>query len=107
MDALNTVMNMLQSALILFMMIMGILVTRRVGRLEQKRQLQTYSSVFQPKPDPEPICGCGHHHCFHDETGCANLDRLWVSEQGIWTYAKSCGCKRYTGPEPLPTVTAG
>jgi hypothetical protein len=47
--------------------------------------------------DPKPICGCSHHQCFHDESGCKSA-RRYDGETLV------CGCLRYAGPEVLPTV---
>lgn len=58
--------------------------------------------------DPEPICGCTHHHCFHDENGCGQVKSYfhYSDNRGIPSDQTDvqCGCKRYTGPEPLPQV---
>lgn len=71
----------------------------------------------------EPICGCKHHHSYHDaKTGqChALVDGSWSAvrdEKGKpvlddYGYVQKatekvlCGCRRYTGPEPLPEFYA-
>jgi len=62
-----------------------------------------------PKP-PEPvkpICGCGHHHSFHDPaTGkCASL--MYVPATAArYSHHEPCTCKQYGGPEPLPEYFA-
>jgi len=43
--------------------------------------------------------GRTHHQCFHNETGCGHT---WFARSDLPPI--TCGCKRYTGPEPLPTV---
>ena len=44
-----------------------------------------------------PVCGCGHHHSYHDpETGRCNATR----------FGDPCKCLSYTGPEPLPEFYA-
>ncbi len=75
-----------------------------------------------PKP-VKPICGCGHHHGMHDpETGrCHDLvkgnavavrdaegDPVLDWDGDVQkTYEKiQCGCRRYSGPEPLPELFA-
>lgn len=63
--------------------------------------LQTIDKSKEPE-EPKAICGCEHHHCFHDESGCG-YDRTRYSNDGT-PNTVTCGCKRYTGPEPLPTV---
>jgi len=56
-----------------------------------------------PAEDPQPICGCEHHQCFHDESGCGNQSNMYNGRSGQYEIIP-CGCKRYTGPEALPTV---
>lgn len=55
--------------------------------------------------EPQPICGCKHHYSFHDVDGGCHyvMDWHWEGKKHI---DELCGCKRYTGPEPLPTYTA-
>ncbi len=70
-----------------------------------------------------PICGCKHHFSMHDsETGqCHGLidgggtavrdakDNPVLDAYGYVqkTYEKvQCGCRRYSGPEPLPELFA-
>jgi hypothetical protein len=73
-----------------------------VGRITRKRKA--------PKPykEPEPICGCEHHFSYHDEEGCHGTHRLWIGsragDNGSDYVVRQCGCKQYTGPQPLPTV---
>ena len=56
-------------------------------------------------PEPEPICGCKHHLCFHDDSGCnAGGKQVYVIDHYELT---TCGCKAYIGPEVLPKVIAG
>lgn len=63
-----------------------------------------------PKP-VEAVCGCTHHHSMHDpETGECNAT-VQVSRYnngGNWTgYVQNpCACRRYSGPEPLPSFYA-
>ena len=65
---------------------LGIYAVRQDEQDEQKRLLT------------QPICGCGHHACFHEErSGCHHKDEEAVE----------CGCVKYTGPEYLPTFIAG
>lgn len=75
-----------------------------------------------PKP-VQPICGCGHHHGMHDpETGhCHDLvkggatavkDAKGNPVKDAYGYVQKtyekiqCGCRRYSGPEPLPEYFA-
>ncbi len=49
----------------------------------------------------EPRCGCGHALAFHDpKQGVCH----WVKEGVIDTH--HCGCRQYTGPQPLPEYYA-
>jgi hypothetical protein len=79
----------------------------------------------KPKPDPPAICGCGDHFSMHDEEGCHatheevvergqpsvlktgydGIDRTVVYQNEKFTQVR-CGCKRYAGPEPLPSFYA-
>lgn len=70
--------------------------------------------------EPKPICGCKHHYSMHDpKTGvCHSLmygaevavrdkNGNVVKENGyIKTISEKvpCGCRVYTGPEPLPLI---
>jgi hypothetical protein len=63
-----------------------------------------------PKP-VEAVCGCTHHHSMHDpRTGeCnASVQVSRYSKSGEWTgyEHRPCACRRYSGPEPLPTYIA-
>jgi hypothetical protein len=52
-----------------------------------------------------PVCGCTHHRSFHDEKGCSAR----VREKGIdgWLGdTRTCPCRQYSGPEPLPEYYA-
>jgi hypothetical protein len=74
--------------------------------------------AYTPPPSPDPVCGCRHHHSFHDPvTGvCAALDRV-ASEWGwsmntvprriVLAYAdQGCTCRHYVGPMPISVVYA-
>ena len=67
-----------------------------------------------PKPPRpvEPVCGCDHHHSYHDPaTGECNAAVDVPSQyNGIgspvaWKPAP-CGCRRYSGPQPMPEFFA-
>lgn len=78
-----------------------------------------------PKPAklPAAVCGCSHHYSMHDpKTGECHAgikvqtasgkpilnswgDRV-IGYNGATYEVLQCGCKRYTGPEPLPTYYA-
>jgi hypothetical protein len=53
------------------------------------------------------ICGCKHHHAFHNkETGkCAGLVRHFEIDGLMFVYDE-CGCQQYSGPEPVPEYVA-
>jgi hypothetical protein len=61
-----------------------------------------------PKP-PEPVrpvCGCDHHHSYHDpQTGqCHGRRNLgyWGGQQNY----EDCSCRQYSGALPLPEYYA-
>lgn len=64
-----------------------------------------------PKP-VTAVCGCRHHHAMHDsETGhChAQVDEpaRYDAYGNATAYTKvQCSCRRYSGPEPLPSYYA-
>jgi hypothetical protein len=63
-----------------------------------------------PKPT-EAICGCGDHKSYHEAgTGiCGQTEKVMTSydKRGNPIYQiVPCGCKQYTGPEPLPELYA-
>lgn len=97
-----------------------VLMTISTGSLKKRidRASRHLEMTNQPE-DPKPICGCGHHQCFHDERACwhnpdtydvlpSPLIQLIRGENGerIKDTFKlpKCGCTHYTGPEALPTV---
>ena len=59
-----------------------------------------------PKP-VQPVCGCEHHHSFHDgQTGrCGHVERVYLGS-GVYGHGDACSCKRYSGPEPVPEFYA-
>jgi hypothetical protein len=67
----------------------------------------------KPRKQPEPICGCDHHHSYHDpKTGeCHGLvqgDPVRYNEYDrpmAWEQVQ-CSCKQYSGPQPLPEFYA-
>ena len=56
---------------------------------------------------PEPVCGCGHHHSFHDrQTGrCGHVKRVYLGG-GHYGHPDACTCKQYSGPQPIPEFFA-
>jgi hypothetical protein len=63
-----------------------------LGRLQRKPRAVLFK-------EPESICGCEHHYSFHDEAGCHFQYFDHDTERNL-----HCTCKKYVGPEPLPTV---
>ena len=66
-----------------------------------------------PKPPPEPVCGCGHHHSYHDPAtgechGQTKGDPIKFDIGGYATAYKQvqCSCKQYSGAVPLPEFYA-
>lgn len=60
-----------------------------------------------------PICGCEHHHSFHDpKTGeCHGLMDGNPIKYDTWKDPTAyeqvpCTCRQYSGPEPLPEMYA-
>lgn len=52
---------------------------------------------------PKPVCGCKHHHSFHDpETG----ECHGQVDIGGGVLSVSCTCRTYSGPVPLPEMYA-
>lgn len=100
------------------------------GMLAYRQRVKNRLPQAAPEPKAvEAICGCKHHFALHDENGCHATDVRQVLiesgqpvtmqtgyQGGTWrtehTGAKyqavttACGCKRYVGPEPLPTFYA-
>jgi hypothetical protein len=90
----------MQSGLIAFLTIMMCLTVRKMNRLGHLSQPTMIHYRSMPE-EPQAICGCKHHQCFHDETSCGAT----VSDpDGFPVRDGKCGCKRYTGPDQLPTV---
>jgi hypothetical protein len=64
-----------------------------------------------PKP-PQPVCGCTHHHSFHDPAtgqchGMVEVATHWgaYGDERKWRQ-DPCTCKVYSGPVPLPEYYA-
>lgn len=90
---------MLEGALILFA---GIIIGRLLpGRLRRHGL----------KP-PKPVCGCSHHHSFHDpKTGechglVSKVTRYTTGGTAIAWDKVPCTCRQYSGPVPLPEMFA-
>lgn len=55
----------------------------------------------EKKPrETQPICGCGHHICYHHDGQSCWHGRASKYETG------DCGCQKYIGPEPVPEYIA-
>jgi len=70
-----------------------------------------------PKPakPPRPMCGCGHHHSYHDPAtgechgqvrGKAIEFNDYTSRDPVAWEQVQCSCKVYSGPVPLPEYFA-
>ena len=55
----------------------------------------------------EPVCGCEHHHSFHDpKTGqCGYTERVYLGS-GVYGNPDKCTCRQYSGPQPMPEFYA-
>lgn len=69
----------------------------------------------KPKPDPKPVCGCKHHHSYHDpQTGqCHGTMRGkaikfndYASRDPVAWEQVPCTCRQYSGPQPMPEFYA-
>jgi hypothetical protein len=56
----------------------------------------------------KPICGCGDSVSFHENgTGRCHATRShFVNRPDADYELTDCGCQKYTGPEPLPSLYA-
>jgi len=80
-----------------------------VGRFLPNRRRRVPKA---PKP-VKPLCGCGHHHGYHDPQsgqchGLMSGDPLRYNEFDHPTAWKQvpCTCRTYSGPQPLPEFYA-
>lgn len=102
---INVLTDLAQSLALVIWLILMILLQRRINRLDRRinREFATPTVTYRlENPDPQPICGCKHHQCFHDENGCGGMD-VHRNSNG-YNDQVDCGCKRYAGPEQLPKV---
>ena len=67
----------------------------------------------RPEEPPEPICGCEHHHGYHDPKtgechGLMNGDPIRYYSHGPAAAYKQvrCSCRQYSGPVPIPEFYA-
>lgn len=90
---MDVLTDLIQSASIIVLAITAFWITLRINRLNKRLDRHIYQEAPEIE-NPKPVCGCGHHQCFHDDNGCGH------TTDGF----DGCGCKRYTGPEPLPTI---
>jgi hypothetical protein len=65
----------------------------------------------EPPGTVKPVCGCGHHHSYHDpETGICNHTKRLITYEDAYTtkYGDSlkCSCEQYSGPQPMPEFFA-
>jgi hypothetical protein len=73
----------------------GRFLPERRGRAGRRKEIQ-------------PICSCGHAVSFHDDAGCHAMADVAKWDNGHWmgNERQSCTCKKYTGPQPLPSFYA-
>lgn len=61
-----------------------------------------------PKPAKpvQPVCGCEHHHSFHDpkDGHCGYVEQVYVGNGRYKPHP--CGCRTYSGPVPMPEFYA-
>src|SRR5215211_3517914 len=88
-----------QSVVIIWLLIL--LGKTTVGLKRRIDRASHHLEAIDKPREPQAICGCEHHHCFHDENGCEYVREYYGDSQ---VRRVTCSCKRYTGPEPLPTV---
>lgn len=66
----------------------------------------------KPRPEPQPVCGCTHGYHDHDPAsgachGKTKAYRFSTSfRREVFDKYVGCTCRRYVGPEPLPSFTA-
>jgi len=82
------------------------LVSVLVGRLLPNRR-----RTPKPAPPPQPICGCTHHHSFHDPAtrACRGVTRQRKYSNGgsdLGIHPFPCTCQQYSGPTPMPELFA-
>lgn len=80
-----------------------------LGRFLPSRRRKTP----EPRKSPEPICGCDHHHGFHDSKtgechGQVDGNPVKYNEYGRpMAYEQvRCSCRQYSGPVPIPEFYA-
>ena len=61
---------------------------------------------------PQPVCGCGHHHSYHDLasgecSAAVEVPARYNPYGSVIAYKQApCGCRQYSGPVPLPEYFA-
>lgn len=120
-------MSGLAIALLIFFSLLTVFVGGTLWLMLRAWKPRPVSALPPPtQPDPEPICGCGHHYALHTEEGACGSqasERLLVErsnpvvkETGMYgdnhkvfyenerweVVTRDCPCRRYTGPEPMP-----
>lgn len=62
-----------------------------------------------PKPPRpvQPVCGCEHHYSYHDPaTGQCHAQVYVASSLTRDSHHRTCTCRAYAGPTPLPEYYA-
>jgi hypothetical protein len=58
-------------------------------------------------PRPEPLCGCGHHHAYHDpKTGVCHATVRHKGTDTVSAYDRQCTCRQYSGPVAIDSYYA-
>lgn len=80
----------------------------------ERRRVAKEEAARRAIEGPDPICGCGHHHAYHDprEGDCRQFvktavewgEDIYGDESVTRWEAKKCPCARYSGPEPMAQV---
>ena len=74
--------------------------------------LGRYLPARKKTPEPvKPVCGCTHHYSMHDPgtgkcSAAVQISRYDAAGNWIGYDHPACACRRYSGPEPLPSYYA-
>ncbi|MFW6641112.1 LapA family protein [Nocardiopsis algeriensis] len=82
----------------------GRLANRRQARALEQQRRQTQNQALGAAQNPQPLCGCGHHLVFHDQS--TKKCQTQVVIPGRWTGQagssyRQCMCQGYRGPVPV------
>ena len=98
----------LASVLFVLLVVAAVLLVIALVKLDDTRRdlrdANYRNRTLQESIPDKPECLCYHGINFHDENGCNVITGTQV--HSVFRFVQSdavCECKRYTGPEPLPT----